>query len=187
MAAIYGHRWTSSFGLSAEDDDGKLTMTGDTWSRGLAGIAEPLIGAGLDACIHSSDEWPPTLPAFRAKCLDIPSSAVVLRCLRKCDERSRFHDDAFLAEVYRRVDWYRANDASYDKRDRLILEAYETVREDVMAGWQLPPPPALLPPPEKPVVVELTPEQAAAARLAREEAIAKLKALYAQPGDEAAA
>lgn len=59
MAMIYGHRWTSSYG---DKDDG-------TWLSGLADITPEQIGLGLEKCRTSGDEWPPTLPVFRARCL----------------------------------------------------------------------------------------------------------------------
>ena len=59
MTMIYGHKWTSAFG---RHDDG-------TWLAGLHDITPEQIGVGLEACRISDDPWPPTLPAFRAKCL----------------------------------------------------------------------------------------------------------------------
>lgn len=59
MTMIYGHKWTSAF---AQHDDG-------TWLTGLHDVAPEQIAVGLEACRTSDDPWPPTLPAFRAKCL----------------------------------------------------------------------------------------------------------------------
>lgn len=59
MVAIYGHKWTSSYGLDDADD---------TWLRGLGGITPSEIAAGLSACVLRADPWPPTLPEFRAMC-----------------------------------------------------------------------------------------------------------------------
>lgn len=59
MTMIYGHKWTSSYG---EKDDG-------TWRKGLADVSPDQIGTGLERCRTSDDEWPPTLPIFRSRCL----------------------------------------------------------------------------------------------------------------------
>jgi hypothetical protein len=59
MARIYGHRWISNHG---DADDG-------TWLEGLAGVTLDGIKRGLEACRDSGEEWPPSLPKFRAMCL----------------------------------------------------------------------------------------------------------------------
>lgn len=59
MAKIYGHKWTSSFG---NIDDG-------TWLKGLWDVSPEQVAAGLEKCRTGKDEWPPTLPMFRAMCL----------------------------------------------------------------------------------------------------------------------
>ena len=64
MASMYGHRWTSNYGI---EDDG-------TWRKGLAGLTPAQIGAGLVKCLERNpaggeEDWPPTLNEFRAMCL----------------------------------------------------------------------------------------------------------------------
>lgn len=64
MAAMYGHRWTSSYGIQ---DDG-------TWQKGLTGLTAKQIGAGIVKCLerkpkHGEEDWPPTLAEFRFMCL----------------------------------------------------------------------------------------------------------------------
>lgn len=56
---IYGHKWVSNYG---ETDDG-------TWAKGLADLTTAQISQGLEKCRISDDEWPPTLPIFRMRCL----------------------------------------------------------------------------------------------------------------------
>ncbi len=61
---MYGHRWTSNYGV---EDDG-------TWQKGLAGLTAAQIGAGLVKCLNRAprpdeNDWPPTLAEFRAMCL----------------------------------------------------------------------------------------------------------------------
>lgn len=63
MARMYGHRWTSNYGV---EDDG-------TWRKGLAGLTPEQIGAGLVKCLvrkpaPGEEDWPPTLNEFRARC-----------------------------------------------------------------------------------------------------------------------
>ena len=64
MASMYGHRWTSNYGI---EDDG-------TWRKGLAGLTTAQIGVGLVKCLKrkpqsGAEDWPPTLNEFRAMCL----------------------------------------------------------------------------------------------------------------------
>ncbi len=62
MAAIYGHRWVSAYGE---------TDTTGTWGAGLQGLTDRHIADGLNACLHSGEEWPPSLPKFRNMCLGL--------------------------------------------------------------------------------------------------------------------
>lgn len=73
MSRIYGHRWTSGF---TEADDG-------TWLTGLRDLLPEELAAGLRACIHREDDWPPTLPEFRRLCLGQEEKALAVeRALR---------------------------------------------------------------------------------------------------------
>ena len=58
MSMIFGHKWTSSYG---DMDDG-------TWQTGLAGLDIHQIKHGLNVVKESGNEWPPSLPEFRAMC-----------------------------------------------------------------------------------------------------------------------
>lgn len=139
MAAIYGHRWTSAYGERCDDDDGVLTLPGDTWQRGLAGVGEQRIGVGLDGCLMSADPWPPTLPAFRAMCFAVPSFPAVLMVFRGRSTPTPF---SRLASQF--IDGYRMRQADVDKADRMIRDAYDLAREHVMAGGALPEEPVAL-------------------------------------------
>lgn len=136
MCAIYGHRWTSAYGESAEDSTGKPTVAGDTWRRGLSGVEESQLGAGLESCIVSADPWPPTLPEFRARCLGIPPLSLVLDELNG-GSRER---DPFSQMVWARIDGFRYRHADMETCDKLIRIAYEATREDVMRGLPIDPP-----------------------------------------------
>lgn len=150
MADVYGHRWTSAFGADPS------TGAGSTWSIGLAGLTAQQVGQGVQACIASSEPWPPTLPEFRAMCLGIPSFAAVR--LENGDTRS-----PFTVLVWQHLDGYAYRQASLERADRMLREAYELAREHVMRGGALPEPPAALVTQEKREVKPASPEVAQAA------------------------
>lgn len=54
----YGHKWVSTI-------EGIEETAVTEWSQGLAGLTGEQIKFGLDSLV---DEWPPSLPAFRAAC-----------------------------------------------------------------------------------------------------------------------
>jgi hypothetical protein len=144
MVAIYGHKWASAYGDACEADDGKLTVAGDTWQRGLTGVTEYQIADGLESCLTSADPWPPTLPAFRALCLGIPGLTAVLREINAYLRRGAPGDldpTPFVRLVWMHLDTYRLRHADVDKGDRLIRAAYDVAREAVMRGEPLPEPP----------------------------------------------
>lgn len=151
MAEIYGHRWTSAYGESAEEGAGL------TWSKGLAGITTPQVAAGLGACIASADPWPPTLPEFRARCLGIPTLLAVRAELQGSGDRS-----GFAALVWQRIDGFAYKQASVERADRMLREAYDDARERVMRGEPLPAP-VLAITAEKQAVTVAAPEVASAA------------------------
>ena len=62
MQRVYGAKWASQYG---DTDDG-------TWTTALAEFSEAEVFAGIQACIDSGDEWPPSLPQFRALCRPAP-------------------------------------------------------------------------------------------------------------------
>ena len=67
MSAIYGTRWTSSFG---ESDDG-------TWAAALGFVEPSAIRSALGKCAVAGGEWPPSLPQFISMCkteMGIPDS-----------------------------------------------------------------------------------------------------------------
>lgn len=161
MVAIYGYRWTSAYGEAAEDGAGALTLAADTWARGLAGIDERAIGSGLDACLASADPWPPTLPAFRAACLSIPTLHAVRAELRKKPNAEGI-PSPFLRLVLSGIDTHRLRHASADATDRMVRDAYEAAREHVMRGGALPEPPAALVEAQAEARTPASPETAAA-------------------------
>lgn len=138
MTGVYGEKWPRAYGDSPQDEAGELTPTGRTWEAGLAGVALDGIGRGIEACMVSASPWVPTLPEFRALCFGIPTLAAIQLEFRGVGERSRYG-----AAVWQLVDAERWRMAGPDKRDALLLSAYELTREHVLRGGELPELPAL--------------------------------------------
>lgn len=136
MAAIYPNRWRAAMGDSPNSPEGGLTVYGDTWAKGLAGLRPDEIARGLEACITRSDPWPPVLAEFRALCLAIPSMAQVR------EDLTREHADRepFTIMVARRLDGHRYRTADAREAERLLREAYDDAREARMRGEPLPEP-----------------------------------------------
>lgn len=128
MAEIYGHKWTSAYG------DNPNEGAAQTWAKGLAGLRSQQLADGLKACLASADPWPPTLPEFRSMCLGIPSLARVRIEIRGRDFTP------FTRAVWANLDGYLFKQAAADKSDRMLRDAYELTREEVMRGQPLPEP-----------------------------------------------
>lgn len=123
-------------GESPQAEDGKLTVYGDTWAKGLAGLSPEQLGRGLEACITRTDPWPPVLAQFRALCLGIPDLADVRADMARDGSRRA----PFTVLVGRGMDAYRYRMADAREADRMLREAYEAAREAVMRGEPLPEP-----------------------------------------------
>src|SRR5690606_16865296 len=136
LAAVYPSKWRAAMGESPQADDGKLTVYGDTWAKGLAGLSPEQLGRGLEACITRTDPWPPVLAQFRALCLGIPEFSEV----RADMARDGAKRAPFTVLVGRSLDGYRFRMADAREADRLLREAYEAAREAVMRGELLPEP-----------------------------------------------
>lgn len=136
MAAVYPNRWRAAMGESPQGEDGKLTVYGDTWAKGLAGLTPQQLARGLEACITRTDPWPPVLAEFRALCLAIPP----LGWVREDLQRAHAEREPFTIMVGRRLDMHRYRQADATAADRLLREAYQDAREAVMRGEPLPEP-----------------------------------------------
>mgnify|MGYP003600549650 CR=1 FL=1 len=64
MTETYGHRWTSNFGVSADQNH--------AWAKHLSGLTGLQIANGLNALSGMGLAWPPSAPEFRAMCLQVP-------------------------------------------------------------------------------------------------------------------
>lgn len=128
MAEIYGQRWTSAYGEDAAKG------AGDTWAKGLIGVAPEQLARGLEACIVAADPWPPTLPAFRAMCMGVPSLHQVREDLARVDTER----EPFTLMVARRMDGWAWRHATTREAEAMLREAYADAREAVMRGEPLP-------------------------------------------------
>lgn len=138
MAALYHHRWSSALGDAPQVDNGALTVAGDTWARGLAGITPEQIGLGIDACMTRTDPWPPTLPEFRALCLQVPSFEETRR-----NVTTRYVTAApFYRLVWQLLDTHRFRNARAEDSDRILRGAYDAARDHVMRLRPYPPEPS---------------------------------------------
>lgn len=65
MAEMYGHRWTSSFGVSADQEH--------SWAKILGGLTGRQLASGLQQLLDRATEfdWPPPANVFRAMCLHV--------------------------------------------------------------------------------------------------------------------
>lgn len=64
MTEMYGHRWTGSVGVLADQDH--------AWASVLGGLNGQQIANGLGQLVERADDWPPSAPEFRAMCLHVP-------------------------------------------------------------------------------------------------------------------
>lgn len=130
MLGMYGNTWASQFG---EQPQG---LTADTWASALAGLTTAQIAEGLRACVAEGSEFPPNAPRFRAMCLGIPSFAQVkLESTRSDADRSPFTRACWL-----HIDGYAYRQASAKDGERMLRDAYDLAREQVMRGVELPAP-----------------------------------------------
>ncbi len=136
MAAAFPGRWTPTMGESPNREDGTLTVAGDTWARGLAGVTAAQLGRGLEMSLAAPGGWPPTLPIFKAWCLGIPSFAQVKADLARVDGQRM----PFTVAVWRRLDPWSYRHAPELAADKLLLRAYEDQHEASMRGEPLPEP-----------------------------------------------
>lgn len=128
MAARYGHAWVSQYGAAP---DGAV---GAEWRETLGALTREHIDAGFSADAERAADWPPSSAAFRRGCLGIPTLAQVrAECRPGCPAISRF-----TRGVMARVDGFALRQATVERGDRLLAEAYELTVAAVMRGESLP-------------------------------------------------
>lgn len=128
MGALFGHTWTSQYG------DAPAGIAGDTWAAALAGLSGAQVAVGLRETLVLGSEFPPSAPHFRALCFGIPSWPSVKPHMRP----GAPPPTAFVRAMWSRIDGWSFQRADADKAERMARDAYETTRESVMRGEQLP-------------------------------------------------
>jgi len=68
LGYLYGHKFTSTYGETAVNEDGQLTGAGRTWSAALGDLTHEQLVNGMRACKDGGEEWPPSIPSFVAMC-----------------------------------------------------------------------------------------------------------------------
>lgn len=146
MVAAFPGRWIFAMGASPHPiitgadgretvDTSRLTMVGQTWAAGLAGLSAQQLGAGLQACMTSwSKERIPSLAEFRALCLGIPKIAEVREDIARAGAKRH----PFTIMVCRHLDFYSWRLADGRDADRMLWDAYERARDSVMRGEPVP-------------------------------------------------
>lgn len=134
MGAIYGSAWASQYGATPSDG-----ASGAIWQDGLSDLSDSQIRIGLHAMKLAGPEFVPSLPKFRAACLNVPSLAAIKS---QVYGRVAGHLSPFLRGVYGNLDLYRFRHVSSDIADRMLLDAYAATREHVLRGGSLPEEPA---------------------------------------------
>lgn len=70
MTEIYGYRWTSNFGESADQDH--------SWAKILGGLNGQQIANGLNLVSEDKSlDWPPSANVFRGMCLQVPGMPAI--------------------------------------------------------------------------------------------------------------
>lgn len=135
MSALYGHTWRRDYGADP------ASVNGAEWAATLNGLTRQQVDLGLQACRTGGSEFPPSAPRFLAMCLGIPSLARVKHELSKSTgARSKF-----TWAVWRHIDHYALRATSdHREADRMVRDAYEVIREDVMARRPLVDPPVMI-------------------------------------------
>ena len=128
MAARYGHAWVSQYGAAP---DGPV---GAEWRETLGPLTRAQIDTGFRADAERAADWPPSSAAFRRACFGVPSLAQVrAECRPGCPAISRF-----TRGVMARVDGFALRQATVERGDRMLAEAYELTVAAVMRGDELP-------------------------------------------------
>lgn len=92
MTEMYGHRWTGSVGVSADQDH--------AWASVLGGLNGQQIANGLGVLVErarTDEGWPPSAPEFRAMCLHVPGLPSAVAAWHQALEARYTHDAVKVA------------------------------------------------------------------------------------------
>lgn len=150
MGGLYGCTWTRSYGTDPERTAGR------EWALVVNDLTREQIDVGLEACRVSGEDWPPSAPAFRARCFGIPSFEQVRADIGSKKMR-------FTRMVLEGLDFYLFSRSAQRDAERMLRSAYDYAVARRLDGAELPPEPAgeLTKDPEPPRR-PCTPEQVAA-------------------------
>lgn len=150
MTEIYGHRWTGSFGVSADQTH--------AWAATLGGLTGQQIGVGLTALAATQDDqlkkWPPSAPEFRAMCenrtpeaFGLPSEDQAYReaCRNAHPQADRKWSHEAVYHAATETGFYNLNTLRMDDSRKLFLRNYAIACRMVMDGQALRPMPKALP------------------------------------------
>lgn len=129
MAAIYGHAWTSAYGLAPAG------ACADEWALAIGSMDRAQATRAIERCRISGDRFPPTPSLFREWGLGIPSFEAVRAELLSRDSSQL---SPFAVAVARRMDLWAWRHADADRADRMLREAYAATRDALMRGEPLP-------------------------------------------------
>lgn len=160
MAVLYPVLWAQRCGDSPQQADGELTIAGEVWREVLVGLAGEQVQVGLQRCVLRTSEFPPAPQEFRALAMGVPTWGEVRLAMRQTvGERA-----PFMVLLYQHLDHHNWRTADQRTADRILRDAYDTARDYVMLGGELPKPVALLEAPETSKINVAPPERAERAR-----------------------
>ena len=84
LEAMYGPSFRNLF-----DSEDALSVWAETWAAGLAGYSADELRQGLERCLQSHPDWPPTLPQFRNLCKVWKAPSTYLPAPRDTKDRSK--------------------------------------------------------------------------------------------------
>lgn len=141
MSAMFGHRWTSSFGEKTDPDG--------VWMRCLQELTPHDIGNGLNAVALSGMDWPPTAPQFREMCvnhalINLPSADEAY--FELCHfMRSGSRNYQLLSPAtywaWRTLDHWNFRHMNADKAEKTFRAAYKLALDHARKGGEFAPVP----------------------------------------------
>lgn len=138
MTEMYGHRWTASFGVSADQSH--------AWAATLAGLTGAQIANGLAGLVERGDDWPPSAPDFRKLCegaspeaLGLPSVAAAFReaCRNSHPAADQQWSHAAVHHAACETGFHELRNLPEDKSRQLFERAYSVSVRMVLAGEPL--------------------------------------------------
>src|SRR5690606_28903373 len=138
MTEMYGHRWTASFGVSADQDH--------AWAATLGGLTGVQIAKGLAELAARGDDWPPSAPEFRKLCegaspelLGLPSTSAAYReacrIAHPAADRAGIHPAVYHAAC--ETGFFELASLPEEKSRRLFERAYGLTVQMILDGLPL--------------------------------------------------